>query len=312
MTTRAVVVLRALGLGDFLTAVPAYRGLRRAFGGYEVVLAAPAGLAPLLPLVGAVDRLLATDELAAVPWTGPPPELAVNLHGRGPQSHRLLAAVGARRTVGYRHPEISDVDGPAWAADEHEVHRWCRLLSWAGIRCDPADLLIEAPPGTRTGAVLIHPGAAAPARRWGADRYAAVARALAAAGRPVLVTGSAAERPLAEAVAARAGLPPAAVLAGRTDLAALAGLVAGAALLVCGDTGVAHLATALGTPSVLLFGPTPPAYWGPLRDADLHPVLWAGAVGDPHGGTVHRGLAAIGVPEVLAAAHGQLAIRNWE
>jgi ADP-heptose:LPS heptosyltransferase len=305
--TRAVLILRALGLGDFLTAVPAYRGLRGAFPGHRLVLAAPAPLEPLLPLVGALDRLLPCGELEPVPWAGPAPELAVNLHGRGPRSHRVLAGLGADRTVGFRHPEVPDVDGPEWTAGEHEVRRWCRLLESAGIGCDPTDLLIDAPPGAFTGAVVIHPGAAAPARRWAPDRYAAVAGALAAGGRPVLVTGSAAERRIAESVAARAGLPAAAVLAGHTGLAALAGVVAHAALLVCGDTGVAHLATALGTPSVLLFGPTPPAQWGPLRDPDRHTVLWDGAAGDPHGDQMHPGLAAIGVPAVLAAARALLA-----
>jgi ADP-heptose:LPS heptosyltransferase len=163
------------------------------------------------------------------------------------------------------------------------------------------------PPET-PGTVVVHPGAAAPARRWPADRFATVARELAGQGWPVLVTGNAAERPLARRVAALAGLPARAVLAGRTgDLGALARLIAGAALVVCGDTGVGHLATATGTPSVLLFGPVPPDEWGPLRDLDRHLVLWRGRSGDPHGGTADPGLTAIAVPEVLAAARTLLA-----
>ena len=53
------------------------------------------------------------------------------------------------------------------------------------------------------------------------------------------------------------------MLAGETDLLTLAATIAHARLLLCGDTGLAHLATAFGTPSVVLFGPTPPARWGP-------------------------------------------------
>jgi ADP-heptose:LPS heptosyltransferase len=309
----AVLLLRALGLGDFLTAVPAYRGLRRHFPGREIVLAAPAPLAALAGWTGAIDRVLPAAELRPVGWPGPPLEAVVNLHGRGPQSHRILAAVPARRRIGFAHPQAPGFEGPAWLPGEHEVRRWCRLLSAVGVRCDPADLLLTPPPGcpgpvAGPRPVLLHPGAAAPARRWPAERFAAVARALAGWGWPVLLTGGAAERPVAVRVAELAGLPARAVLAGRTDLAELAGLVAGAALVICGDTGVGHLATATGTPSVLLFGPVAPAEWGPLRDLDRHLALWRGRSGDPHGGTPDPGLAAIAVPEVLAAARTLLAL----
>jgi ADP-heptose:LPS heptosyltransferase len=90
----------------------------------------------------------------------------------------------------------------------------------------------------------------------------------------------------------------------------LADVVGRAALMVSGDTGVAHLATAFGTRSVLLFGPTPPASWGPAIDRDLHTVLWHGqqaAPGDPHGTRIDPALDAITVGEVLAAAESQLA-----
>jgi ADP-heptose:LPS heptosyltransferase len=91
------------------------------------------------------------------------------------------------------------------------------------------------------------------------------------------------------------------VLAGRTDLMGLAAAVAAAGRVVCGDTGVAHLATALGRPSVVLFGPTPPSAWGPPPDRPRHRVLWAGRVGDPHAAEPDPGLLEIGVDDVLAA-----------
>lgn len=121
----------------------------------------------------------------------------------------------------------------------------------------------------------------------------------AAGGRHVVVTGGSREAALARDVAARARLPAAAVLAGRTDLLAFASLVAHADCLVSGDTGVAHLAAAFGTPSVSLFGPTSPAEWGP--PAGPHRVLWRGASGEPHAGRVDPGLLAIGVDEVVDA-----------
>jgi ADP-heptose:LPS heptosyltransferase len=78
--------------------------------------------------------------------------------------------------------------------------------------------------------------------------------------------------------------------------------------VACGDTGVAHLATALGTPSVVLFGPTPPAEWGPPPDPG-HAVLWAGRRGDPHAAAPDPGLLAITVLDVVAALQGLPAAR---
>ena len=121
-----VFVLRALGIGDLATAVPALRGLRAAFPGEQVALGAPEWLRPLVELTGAVDRLVPVAGLAAALPAVAPPAVAVNLHGRGPQSHRLLSALKPGRLLGFRGP---DCDGPQWTADEHEVYRWCRLLA---------------------------------------------------------------------------------------------------------------------------------------------------------------------------------------
>jgi ADP-heptose:LPS heptosyltransferase len=127
-----------------------------------------------------------------------------------------------------------------------------------------------------------------------------VAAALAAEGERVLVTGGPDEVALAHRVADAAGLDPDAVVAGRTDVTALASLVAGARRVLCGDTGVAHLATATGTPSVVLFGPVGPQLWGPPAGAH-HVALWAGRSGDPHASEPDSGLLAITVEQVLAA-----------
>jgi ADP-heptose:LPS heptosyltransferase len=292
-----IVVLRALGLGDLLTAVPALRALRAAFPSATITLATPAALAPLALLTGAVDEVVDTAPLAPLDPASAGADLAVNLHGRGPESTRLLAATNPGRLIAF------GFDGRGWRAEEHEVRRWCRLLTESGIPADPSDLDLALPPvpSRAPGAVVLHPGAASESRRWPVDRWAEVGRAVAATDRRVVVTGSTPEIELAAEVGLRAGLPPESLLAGRTGLLELAALVAGAHRVVCGDTGVAHLATAYRTPSVLLFGPTPPARWGPPADRPRHTVLWAGLAGDPHGNTPDAGLLQISVAEVLAA-----------
>jgi ADP-heptose:LPS heptosyltransferase len=194
---------------------------------------------------------------------------------------------------------------PEWRPGEHELKRWCRMLAESGVPADPTELEIEPPPGEpppRTrGATIIHPGAASGARRWPAKRFAAVARAERAGGRDVVISGGRNEIALAFEVARGAGLDGRDVVAGRTDLAALARAVAAAGRVVCGDTGVAHLATALGTPSVVLFGPVSPAEWGPPAERTRHRALWMGGRGDPHADRPDSGLLRITVADVLAA-----------
>ena len=85
------VVLRPLGLGDLLTGVPAIRAIRAAVPDHRLVLATTPALEPLAGLIDAVDEVLPARELEPLDWTGPPPELAVDLHGKGPASHVVVA-----------------------------------------------------------------------------------------------------------------------------------------------------------------------------------------------------------------------------
>jgi ADP-heptose:LPS heptosyltransferase len=216
----------------------------------------------------------------------------------------VLQAMRPKRLIAFRRDDLG-VAGPSWRDDEHEVDRWCRLLAESGIDASSEELELQVPdvPPPVRSATVVHPGAAAASRRWPADRFAAVARALAAGGHDVVVTGSEAERSLAELVAGAAGVCQDRVLAGRLDLARMAALVASARLVVCGDTGVGHLATAYRVPSVLLFGPMSPALWGPPPGRPQHRVLWHAdrATLPTETGTPHPAVLAIEVGEVLAA-----------
>ena len=301
-----LLVLRALGLGDVLTGLPALRALADAFPSHHMIVAAPRRFAPLLVSQGGADKVADHCGLDPLDPSQAGPDIAVDLHGRGPGSQPLLLALRPRRLISFAHPDIIETaSGPRWRPDEHEVHRWCRLLVESGIPADPRRLDIQPAPGPvppqARGATVVHAGAASTARRWPPERFAAVARAEADRGRPVVVTGTASERRLAESVAHAAGLDPACVLAGDTDIATLTRVVAVAGRVVCGDTGIAHLATALGTPSVVLFGPVPPAEWGPPPNRGPHVALWAGRRGDPHAHSVDAGLLAITVAEVEQA-----------
>lgn len=148
----------------------------------------------------------------------------------------------------------------------HEVERALSLAEAAGGRLPDGDngrpALREPLPvqPVEPPYVVLHPGTSAPARAWPAYRHAELRRMLTAAGWHVVVTGAPDERELTAVVAGRTATD----LGGRTRLPELASVLAGAEAVVCGNTGAAHLASAVGTPVVSMFAPTVPAErWAP-------------------------------------------------
>jgi ADP-heptose:LPS heptosyltransferase len=111
--------------------------------------------------------------------------------------------------------------------------------------------------------VVLHPGTSVPARAWPPYRFAETAVSLRENGWRVVVTGAPSESALTASVAAGAGGID---LGGRTSMAQLAAVLAGADVVVVGNTGPAHLAAAVQTPVVSLYAPTVPAVrWAPYR-----------------------------------------------
>jgi ADP-heptose:LPS heptosyltransferase len=301
---RRVVVLRALKLGDLLCAVPAFRALRAAWPTAEIVLVGlpwagafveryssylngfrefPGypGLPEREPRVERIPSFLS--ELQAERF-----DLAIQLHGSGPFVNPLCVLFGARRTAGFYLPGGYCPDAALfcpWPERGREVTRLLRLIEFLGL--PPQGDHLEFPlrqedfralhqlEGTevlRSGEyVCLHPGASVSERRWPTEWFAAVGRALARHGLPLVLTGTVDERELTAEVA-RAVKVPVLDLAGRTDLGSLAALLVGARLLVCNDTGVSHLADALRLPSVVLSTGDNPRRWAP-RDRHLHRVF---------------------------------------
>jgi ADP-heptose:LPS heptosyltransferase len=153
--------------------------------------------------------------------------------------------------------------------DVHEVERSLDLVRSAGFELPAGDdgaLQVQGVAAARPldgDFVVVHPGASAPARAWAPERHAELVDALLATGRGVVVTGAPAERELTARVAGPPR-PGVADLGGANDFAALAGVLAGAEVVVVGNTGPAHLAAAVGTPVVSLYAPTLPAVrWRP-------------------------------------------------
>ncbi|MGR7024995.1 glycosyltransferase family 9 protein [Geodermatophilus sp. URMC 62] len=171
-----------------------------------------------------------------------------------PEAERALSLA---RAAGFDLPDGDDgrlaVRRPLPPVKARDLHtRGFRASE--GHRC--ADLAEALTPGY----VVLHPGASVPARAWPAGRCAEAVEALADAGHRVLVTGGPGERALTAAVAGTRGVD----LGGATTLPEMAALLDGAAAVVVGNTGPAHLAAAVGTPVVSLFSPVvPAARWAP-------------------------------------------------
>jgi ADP-heptose:LPS heptosyltransferase len=286
MTRRDVLVCRLDSAGDVLVCGPAIRAV--AAGADRVtVLAGPAGAAAARLLPG-VDEVL----VWRCPWieADPPPvtapdtwALVARLAGRGctdavvlTSYHQsalplalLLRQAGIDRitavSADYAGALLDTRVAPSYVDGLAEPERQLRTVAAAGFPLPAGDdgrLAVRRPLPAVAGLpdrpyLVVHPGAAAPARQPSPGWYARTVAALSATGRPVLVTGAPGEEDLTAAVAAAGGIDA----GGSTSLAELAGVLAGAAVLVCGNTGPAHLAAAVGTPVVSLFAPVVPADW---------------------------------------------------
>jgi ADP-heptose:LPS heptosyltransferase len=297
-----IAVFRALMLGDLLCATPALRAMRHAWPDARITLIG-------LPWAAALaSRLRSVDDFVAFPgWPGlpereseAPPALrrwlgarraerhdwALQLHGSGERVNALVGAMGARRVFGFARDATADAQSQfvAWPRTGTEVERMLVLTDAMGAPRRGTQLDFPLYDHDRDGAealaaplrgrrfAIVHPGSQLPSRRWPAERFAAVADALAAEDLAIVLTGSAGEAPLTRAVA-DAMRAPCLDLTGRTSLWQLGALVEWAVQVVCNDTGISHIAAALGTPSVVVANGSDVARWAPA-DAQRHRVLW--------------------------------------
>ncbi|MCA8323061.1 glycosyltransferase family 9 protein [Burkholderia cepacia] len=302
---KRIAVFRALQLGDMLCAVPALRALRRGEPDARITLIGlPWAREFASRFSDYIDSFIA---FPGAPGLGEQPEpdaptreafiaecrsrdfdLAIQLHGSGAHTNAIVASLGATRTAGFMPADggTTALDcALVWRDDEPEVTRYLALTRKLGY-ADCGDYL-EFPLGGLDYAlwhvlrdehaldpgryVIVHPGARMASRRWPVERFALAARQLADDGWQVVLTGTRAEMALACAFAEHLARP-CVNLCGRTPLGALAALIGRARLLLCNDTGVSHIAAALGTPSVVVACGSDTARWAPL-DGARHRVL---------------------------------------
>jgi ADP-heptose:LPS heptosyltransferase len=216
-------------------------------------------------------------------------DLAVQLHGSGAHINEFVALLGAGSTALFcRDGDVTPVgDGCAveWPNTGSEIERLLSLPVALGCPDQGTALALDITDGDRAELAslsryasisqpyaCLHPGARFPSRRWPADRFASVGDSLAARGVTVVLTGTAGERPITRAV--REGMRADAVdLTGHLTLGTLAALVERSALVVCNDTGMSHVAAAVGASSVVVSSGSEVSRWAPL-DVERNRVLW--------------------------------------
>ena len=347
--TRRIAIFRALQLGDLIQAVPALRALRAGFPRAEITLI---GLPWARPFVQRFSRYLdrfvefvgfpGIAELEVIPerttrfleeQRSYGYDLAIQMHGSGRTSNRLVCSLGARMSVGYfEHHDREELTLRApYPDDQPEVYRNLGLAKLLG--CPATDPELEFPldesdyaeaaallPGLLTVRSMatarvattiheneepqtsygngdpcgrhatldrlafpgrhapsrprigLHTGARPPARRWPADYFASLADELARLFHAqIILTGSTDELSIVQSVQERMTTRPI-NLTGKTSLGGLAALIASIDLFISNDTGPAHIANAVGTPSITIFGPADYRRWAPLNQS-LHRVV---------------------------------------
>jgi len=290
---KRVLVVRLRSIGDTVLATPSLFALKRFLPDAEVDILVEDWVAPLLldhPHVdnvielergGVAARMAVARQLRAARY-----DVVYNLHG-GTTATFLTRATGARHRVGFKtyqyaklHTELVPSPLLLWGQQKtHSVEQQLTLLGWTGVPVTdrPPTRLGIAPEaaasveqqlaaaGLADGKIaLIHPAAAFATKRWATQNFARVAEYLSERGfAPVAIAAPHESEILNELVSeARVG-----ILSLDLSLPEVTALAARSQLFVGNDSGIAHIAAAAGTPSVVIFGSSNVAHWRPWHRA---------------------------------------------
>ena len=339
---KRVVVRGTNWVGDSVMTLPALRALRRVLPGAEITLVVRPGAKGIFSDVAFIDQLLIYDRhnaFSVIPqvreWRKRQFDLAV-LFQNAFEAALIPFLAGVPIRLGYAtearqvlltHPLAL----PDWRSTRHEVFYYLYLvtaleqmlfgtsaicesdpdasLTISDARKTEAENLLRAY-GVREGepVVALCPGSVnSRAKRWPAEAYAALADKLIDTRRQVLLIGSAGEADVTREVTNRMKQQPV-VLTGKTTLDQITSLLSLVDLVVTNDTGPAHIAAALGRPTLVIFGPTNPLTTRPFapeaeilrHPPDCAPCMLRDCPID------HRCMTAITVDEVFERSNALL------
>ena len=313
---KRIGIFRALYLGDMLCIIPAVRAVRKAFPSATITLI---GL-PWAEQFAARFPGYFNNFVGFPGWPGLPEQearieaivpflklmraeqfdLVLQMHGNGYVTNNLCAMWNAKYTVGVRSifQDIPDKGVyPVSEDDDHEVLRFLKLTDALGISQQGTELefnfigdefrsfkqmwaSLSLTPGNY---LCLHPGARDERRRWPADKFVFLADHLCALGHEIVLTGSIQEAKLLDDLQTRISYPVTNIIQrfGNVGLGELAAFIRHSKMLISNDTGVSHIASALKTPSVIIFSPySDVGRWAPL-DHERHRVIGPEENDDP-------------------------------
>jgi heptosyltransferase-1 len=298
-----ILIIKPSALGDIVQALPALSALRRSFPDAEISWLVRPEFAPLIENHPHLTRIIPFDrKLLGKAWFHPGAfKTLLSLFGRLRRSEfdavfdfqglfrtAFFARIsGCRKRFGpanarefsrifYTHRIEKPADSP------HVVDHYMNLVRAAGGASTDVEFIVPLDATAKNSVekiltahniasqtyVVFVPGSAHADKCWPIDRFAALAEKLSSDHKlSIVATGSSSEASLVESLV-RSAKTPIINLAGRTSIAELVALLRDAALVVSNDTGPGHIASALGTPMVMIFGWSNPALIAPYhRDA---------------------------------------------
>ncbi len=301
-SVRSVLVVRLRSIGDTVLTTPSLLALKRFLPHSRVDILLEDWVAPVLDGFADVDNIIKLKpgsttararlarRLRAARY-----DVAYNLHG-GTTATLLTRASGARHRVGYSsyqygrlHNHLAPSSSLLWGRDKtHSVEQQLALLGWTGVpvtdrpatRLTVTDLA-AASISARLGAAgldetgpplaVIHPAAAFETKQWAMERFARVAERLASSGFAVVAITASSEAHVADKLKQHTIAPI--VVFTDLSLPEVTALLSQARLFVGNDSGIAHMAAAVGAPSVVIFGSSNTAHWRPWAKAPAEVVV---------------------------------------
>lgn len=289
-TVERVLVVRLRSIGDTVLSTPSLYALKRFLPHASVDILLEDWVVPVLDGFPHVDNVITLERKStsarariARQLRASRYDVVYNLHG-GTTATLLTRATGARHRVGYDtyqyarlHNHLSPSSSLLWGRDKtHSVEQQLALLGWTGVPVSdrpPTQLAVteesaaaiagrlQAAGLTGASFAVIHPAAAFATKQWAADKFGRVAEALSGQGLEVVAITTPNEKSIIDEMNRNTAAPTVAF----TDLSLpeITALLARARLFVGNDSGIAHMAAAVETPAVVIFGSSNTAHWRP-------------------------------------------------